>query len=137
MEAVLVPLIVFGFVGAIIITPMVLEYKAKEKRLELLREAMAKGTPLDAATIGALGDLSTKRPKPTQSPGRRSLGTGLILTMLAAGLAGAAVVDGVYTPNRDNDQSLIVAGLILGCIGVGYLILSLIDYRSKPPSGSD
>jgi hypothetical protein len=53
------------------------------------------------------------------------------------GLAGAAVVDGVYTPNRDNDQSLVIGGLILGCIGVGYLILSIIDYRSKPRIGQD
>ena len=137
MEAVLVPLIVFVFVGANIIVPMVMEHRSKKQRQDILRDAMAKGTPLDPATIAALGDLSTKRPKPAQSPGRKSLGTGLILTLLAMGLAGAAVVDGVYTPNRDNDQSLVIGGLILGCIGIGYLILSIIDYRSKPRIGQD
>ncbi|MEZ6022211.1 MAG: hypothetical protein R3C16_02080 [Hyphomonadaceae bacterium] len=63
---------------------------------------------------------------------RKSLGSAVILLALAGGFVAAGfVVDG-FDPGGDAHRGMLIPAVIFGSIGVAFLLLSIVDYVTKP-----
>jgi hypothetical protein len=117
-----VPLFFFLFLGAVIIIPIWLRERTRQSAHSLISQALEKGQPLDPAimrelTQGAVRQTQTERP-------RRTLGSAILLLALAGAFGGIAYLD------ADQEWAHIPA-LILGALGVAFLMLALVDYTTK------
>lgn len=124
-EEILVPLIFFVFLGAVIIAPIYLAHKGRIARMDLMRQALDKGQTLDPKLLEQL--YESERAKPRQDQPRRTLGSGVVLTFLAIGLAAAGWMTDGFSP----DNGLFVAAVIVGCLGLAFIILAIVDYSAK------
>lgn len=122
MEAeIFVPFVFFAFLAAIIIVPIMSKERTKRSAHELVSQALARGQTLEPDLIEKLStDLQVEGDR-----ARRSLGKGIILTMLAVGLMGAAYFGDGW------DEGAMVPATIVGALGVAFLLLALVDYISK------
>jgi len=132
-ESVLVPLIFFSFLGAVIIGPMYLAHKGRLAKIELMKQALERGQNLDPKLLEQLYEVEASKKRPDQP--RRSLGAGVVLTFLAVGLGGAGFLSNGYDPSGMSDNGLYTAALIVGCIGLAYLVLAVVDYSTKKKDG--
>lgn len=124
-----VPFVFFAFLAAIILVPVWLRERTKQSAHNLISQALEKGQPLDPAIMRELTQGAVKGPQPDKA--RRSLGSGVVLLALALGfvLAGFAV-DGI--PGSVGAMSgMMVPAAILGALGVGFVVLAVVDYSSK------
>ena len=124
-DDILVPLIFFVFLGSVIIIPIYLAHKGRIARMDLMRQALDKGQTLDPKLLEQL--YETERAKPRQDQPRRTLGSGVVLTFLAIGLGAA----GWMTEGFSADNGLFVAAVIVGCLGLAFIILAIVDYAAK------
>lgn len=121
---ILIPLGFFVFLGAIILVPIWLRHRGRESGYKLIQEAMARGQQLDPRMIEDIVEVKRDRDGPRW---RRSLGAGVVLGALAAGLAGLAWVDGDTDPSK--------AAVILGALAAGFITLALIDiFTTRKPA---
>ena len=121
---ILVPLGFFVFLGAIIIVPQWLRNRTREEGFKLIHEAMARGQVLDPKMIEQIVEVKKDKDGPRW---RRSLGAGIVLVALAAGLVGVGLADGY-------DSGLIKAAAIVGSLGTGFILLAVIDvFTRKSP----
>ncbi len=119
---VLGPLIFFGFLAAVILIPIWLREKTKQSAHHLISQALEKGQPLDPdlmrdLTRGSVRQQQVDRP-------RRTLGSAILMLALAAAFGG------IYFVDPDNDWSRVPA-IILGALGVAFLLLAIVDYTTK------
>lgn len=122
---VLVPFTIFGFLAAVIIVPIYLRHKQKEAGYRLIHEAMARGQTLDPKMIEQIVQTKERQDGPRW---RRSLGAGVILCAIALGLVGIGYADGY-------NSGPIKGAVVLGALGLGFIVLAVIDMLSRKPSG--
>jgi Domain of unknown function (DUF6249) len=130
---VLVPFIFFCFLAAVILGPLYLAHKGRLAKIELMKQALERGQNLDPKLLEQLYEVETVKKRPDQP--RRSLGAGVVLTFLAVGLGGAGFLSEGFDPSGMSDSGLYVAALIVGCIGMAYMVLAAVDYASKKKNG--
>jgi hypothetical protein len=129
-EGILVPLIFFTFLGVVIVGPMYLAHRGRLAKIELMKQALERGQNLDPKILEQLYEVDQQRKRPDQP--RRSLGAGVVLTFLALGLGGAGFLSDGFDPSGMSDSGFYIAALIVGCIGLAYLVLAMVDYAAKP-----
>lgn len=122
---ILVPIVFFGFLGAIILVPIYLRERTKQSAHHLISQALEKGQPLDPETMKQL--MATQGNQRANQPDRprRTLGWGVVLLALAGGFVAA-----YYGTNADSDGFLIAAS-ILGALGGAFTLLAIVDYITK------
>jgi membrane associated rhomboid family serine protease len=125
MADVIVPLVFFGFLGAVILVPIWLRERTRQSGHKVLQDALERGQTLDPALVNQLtGGTPAKAPPPDRA--RRTLGNGVVLLALAAGFVAATFMSG-----GGWTDSMMMAAAILGALGAAFLLLALVDYASK------
>ena len=132
---VLVTLIFWTFVGAVILVPMYLKSRDKQRMYETLRLAYEKGQPVPPELIAA---LQTNAPAGSMvSTAERDLRRAMVLLAVGLGLCGLGyglwygLMSVSDTAAYITGGSIAGAGAIPGLIGVAYLIL-WITKRGHP-----
>jgi hypothetical protein len=119
---ILIPIVFFGFLAAIILVPIWLRERTKQSAHQLISQALEKGQTLDPAIMRQL----TEGVREKQDRPRRTLGSGVVLLALAGGfVASAFFVDGYA------HSGMMVPAVILGALGVAFILLAIIDYATK------
>jgi hypothetical protein len=129
MTAAIVPTVFWIFVGAVILVPIYLKSRDRQKMYDTLRVAYEKGQPVPPEFIAALQNNAA--PTAMLSTPERDLRKALIL--IAVGLGLCALGYGLWyglmsvsdTAAYISGGSVAGAGAIPGLIGVAYLILWL------------
>jgi hypothetical protein len=119
-----VPFVFFAFLAAIIVIPIWLRERTKQSAHRLISQALEKGQPLDPAIMRELTQGVSKA-RPQQSQPRRTLGSAVVLLALAAAFGGIALI------HRDAESWTVVPALIVGAVGLAFLLLAIIDYTTK------
>ncbi len=131
MEAdVFVPFVFFGFLGAVILVPVLVKERTKRSALDLISQAMARGQALDPTLIAKLSDDMLQE----GNRARKSLGNGVILLALAAGFVGAGFVADRFDPGGDAHNGMLIPAVIMGAVGLAFLLLAGVDYLAKKQS---
>lgn len=125
---VLIPIVFFGFLGAVILVPIWLRERTKQSAHNLISQALEKGQQLDPAILRQLTEGSTKQ-QPDRP--RRTLGSAIVLLALAGGFAGAAMVMNGFDPSGYAQDGMLVPAIILGALGTAFLLLAIVDYATK------
>ncbi len=124
-----VPLIFFSFLTAIIVFPVMAKENTKRSAHQLISQAIARGQELDPATIARMTDEMLDGGGGTRA--RRSLGNAVVLLALAGGFVAA----GFVLSNLDHDGEVLYAmsvpAVIVGSVGVAFLLLSIVDFAAK------
>jgi len=123
----LIPFIFFGFLAAIILVPTLVKERTKRSAHELISQAMARGQQLEPALVQQL----TQNMLDEGNRARKSLGNAVILLALAGGFIAAGYVMDGFDPGGDARHGMWIPAVILGSVGVAFLLLSIIDYASK------
>lgn len=122
-SSVLVPLVFFTFLGAVIIGPIMLKERTKRSAHQLLSQAMARGEALDPALVAKLSEQMVSE----GDRARSSLGKGVILLALGAGVTGAVMA--LEAPPLDS--GMFAPLIILGSVGFAFLALAIVDYGAQ------
>jgi len=118
--------IVFGTIAALVLGPIWFKERTKQSAHQLIAQALEKGQQLDPALMQRLTEsVDTKRNNP-----RRTLGSAVVMIALAAGFAGASYFSGDWEGGSATD-GLLMPALILGALGIAFLVLALVDYANK------
>jgi uncharacterized membrane protein YcjF (UPF0283 family) len=129
MEAELfVPIAFFAFIGAIILVPIWLKEKTKQSAHTLISQALEKGQQLDPALLQQLTE--TQKAQQPDRP-RRTLGSGVVLFALAIGFVVASLMSNGFDPSGFAGDGMMTAAAILGCLGIAFIVLALVDYSAK------
>lgn len=124
---ILVPFLFFGFLGAIILVPILAKERTKRSAHDLISRAMDKGQTLEPTLVAQL----TQNMLDEGNRARKSLGNGVVLLALAGGFLGA----GYMISGLDNDGEALYAmgipAVILASVGAAFLLLSIVDYVTK------
>ena len=124
---ILIPIVFFGFLAAIILVPIWLRERTKQSAHQLISQALEKGQTLDPAIMRQL----TEGQREKQDRPRRTLGSGVVLLALAGGfVASAFFVDG-FDPSGYAHSGMMVPAVILGALGIAFILLAIIDYATK------
>lgn len=115
----------FGFLAAIILVPIYLRERTRQSAHHLIAQALEKGQTLDPALMKTL----TEGQKKPQDKARASLGSGIVLLALGGGFAAAGYFVGGYAAEAFN--GMMVPAVILGALGVAFILLALVDYATK------
>jgi hypothetical protein len=122
-----VPFVFFSFLAAVILVPILAKERTRRSAHDLISQAMARGQTLDPALIAKLSEDMLQE----GNRARRSLGSGVILLALAGGfLAAGYVIDG-FEHDGDVIRGMAVPAVILGTVGVAFLLLAIVDYATK------
>ncbi len=62
---------------------------------------------------------------------RRTLGSGVVLLALAGGFIGASFMSNGFDPSGFAGDGMMTAAIILGALGVAFILLAIVDYASK------
>ncbi|MEQ1708062.1 MAG: hypothetical protein ABL864_07010 [Terricaulis sp.] len=125
-----VPFVFFGFLGAVILVPVLVKERTKRSALDLISQAMARGQALDPTLIAKLSDDMLQE----GNRARKSLGNGVILLALAAGFVGAGFVADRFDPGGDAHNGMLIPAVIMGAVGLAFLLLAGVDYLTKKQS---
>lgn len=120
-----VPFIFFGFLAAIILVPTIVKERTKRSAHDLISRAMERGQPLDPALVSQL----TQNMLEEGNRARKTLGNGVILLALAVGFVGAGYVASGF--DADAMHGFGIPAVILGTVGLAFLLLALVDYTTK------
>ena len=117
----LVPLSFFALIAAVVLAPILFKERTKRSAHQLLSQAMAAGQTIDPELIRSLTEgLAVQR-----NQARKSLGNGVILLALAAGFVAAFYFTG------DGDRDMLIPAIIMGTLGLAFLLLAIVDYATK------
>lgn len=124
MEAdIFVPFLFFGFLGAVIIVPILAKERTRRSAHDLISQALARGQNLDPSLVAKLSEDMLQE----GNRARKSLGNAVILLALAGGIVGAA-----YAADGPHFHSGVFApAIIVGAVGAAFLILAIFDYATK------
>jgi hypothetical protein len=126
LHEILVPLIFFGFLGAIIIVPRVLKSKERQAMQLTIRAAIERGQPLPPEVLEAM----TRNSRPEPSAGR-DLRSGIVWLFIGIGFAAFGVLIS-YEPGADDARyPLLGIAAIPGCIGLAFLAMALFNRGNK------
>ena len=122
-----VPFVFFSFLAAVILVPILAKERTRRSAHDLISQAMARGQTLDPALIAKLSEDMLQE----GNRARKSLGSGVILLALAGGfLAAGYVIDG-FEHDGDVIRGMAVPAVILGTVGVAFLLLAIVDYATR------
>ena len=117
----------FGFLAAIILVTTLARERTKRSAHDLVSQAMSRGQQLDPNLVQQL----TQNLLEEGNRARKTLGSAVVLLALAGGFVAAGyVIDGV-DPGGDGQHAMWIPAVILGSVGVAFLLLSIIDYATK------
>lgn len=125
-----VPLIFFSFLAAVILVPVLVKERTKRSAHDLVSQAMARGQALDPTLISQL----TQTMLDEGNRARRSLGNGVILIALAIGFLAAGYVIEGFDADGDAIRGMAIPAVILGTVGLAFLLLAVVDYATKKKS---
>jgi hypothetical protein len=126
---ILVPLGFFGFLAAIILVPIYLRERTKQSTHALISQALERGQPLDPALMRQLTE-GVQKPQQQDRP-RRTLGSGVVLLALAIGFGLASFMGAGFDPSGFASNGMTTAAVILGALGVAFILLAIVDYAAK------
>jgi hypothetical protein len=122
-----VPFVFFGFLAAVILVPVLAKERTRRSAHDLISQALARGQSLEPSLVVKITEDMLQE----GNRARKSLGNAVILLALAAGFVGVGyVVDG-FDHSGDGHQGALIPAVILGAVGVAYLLLAIIDYATK------
>jgi hypothetical protein len=125
---ILIPLSFFGMIAALVLVPIVVRERTKRSAHELVSQALARGQSVDPALVEQL----SRNIADEGNRARKSLGRGVIMLALALGFIGAGYVGGGWEDAHD----MAVPAVILGSLGVAFILLSILDYSTKRQSAA-
>ena len=125
---ILVPMFFFAFLTAVIIVPVIMRSRDRQRLHETLRLAYEKGQPVPPELIDVLQRSATGVDLRT-SPDR-DLRRAVVLIGVALGLVAMSFAIG-QTHGEDSRYGLLAGSAIPGFIGLGYLALWYFS-RNKP-----
>lgn len=126
MEAdIFVPFVFFTFLAAVIIVPIIAKERTKRSAHDLISQAMARGQQLEPSLIAKLSDTMIAE----GNRARASLGKGVILLALGAGITGAALASDGF--DHGVHSGTFAPLIILGSVGLAFVALAMFDYASK------
>lgn len=129
---VFVPFVFFSFLAAVILVPILAKERTRRSAHDLISQAMARGQTLDPALIAKLSEDMLQ----DGNRARKSLGNGVVLLALAGGfLAAGFVIDG-YEHDGDVIRGMAVPAVMLGTVGLAFLLLAIVDYATKKREAS-
>lgn len=122
-----VPFVFFGFLGAIILVPVLAKERTKRSAHDLISQALARGQALEPSLVAQL----TENMLQEGNRARNSLGKAVILLALAAGFVGA----GFMITGIDGDSHAVygmgIPAVILASVGAAYLLLAIVDFAMR------
>lgn len=124
---VFVPFVFFSFLAAVILVPILAKERTRRSAHDLISQAMSRGQTLDPALIAKLSEDMLQ----DGNRARKSLGNGVVLLALAGGfLAAGFVIDG-YEHDGDVIRGMAVPAVMLGTVGLAFLLLAIVDYATR------
>lgn len=117
----------FGFLAAIILVPIYLKERTRQSAHRLISQALEKGQTLDPALMRQL----TEGQREQADRPRRTLGSGVVLLALSGGFVAAAFVMDGFDPSGMAHNGMLVPAVILGALGIAFVMLASIDYMTK------
>lgn len=129
---VFVPLAFFSFLAAVILVPILAKERTRRSAHDLVSQAMARGQALDPALIAKLSEDMLQ----DGNRARKSLGNGVILLALAGGFIAAGLVIDGYEHDGDVIRGMAVPAVMLGTVGLAFLLLAIVDYATKKREAS-
>lgn len=120
--------IIFGTIAALVLAPIWFKERTKQSAHQLIAQALEKGQPLDPSLMQRLTDSVETRK--ANNP-RRTLGSAVVMIALALGFAGSAYFSGDFDPTGHAMGGLMMPALILGALGIAFLLLAIVDYANK------
>jgi hypothetical protein len=128
MEAdIFVPFVFFSFLAAVILVPTLVKERTKRSAHDLISQAMARGQNVDPELVAQL----TQNMLDEGNRARKSLGNGVILIALAIGFLAAGYVIEGYEHDGDVIRGMAVPAVILGTVGLAFLLLAIVDYTTR------
>lgn len=124
---VFVPFVFFSFLAAIILVPVLAKERTKRSAHDLISQAMSRGQQLEPSLVSQL----TQNMLDEGNRARKSLGSGVILLALAGGFLAAGFVIEGYEHDGDVMRGMAVPAVILGTVGIAFLLLAIIDYATR------
>jgi hypothetical protein len=124
---IIIPFTFFAFLAAVILVPVLAKERTKRSAHGLISQALARGQELDPALIARMTDDIAD----SAGRGRRTLGNGVILVALAMGFVAAGYVLDGFDPGGDAHRGMLVPAVIVGTVGVAFLLLAIVDYATK------
>ncbi len=126
-EGIFIPFVFFGFLAAVILVPVLAKERTKRSAHDLISQALARGQALEPSLVSQL----TQNMLDEGNRARKSLGNGVILLSLALGLAAAGLVIDGFDPGGDAHRGMLIPAIIVGTVGLAFLLLAIIDYAAK------
>lgn len=126
---VFVPFVFFAFLTAVIVAPVLAKERTKRSAHDLIGRAMERGQALDPTLVAQLSQNMLD--EGVGGRARKSLGNGVILLALAAGFVGAGFVMDGFDPGGDARHGMLIPAVIMGAVGLAFILLSIVDYASK------
>jgi hypothetical protein len=120
LEAVLIVAIVFGSLASLVIVPVYLRAKERERMQENVRLAIEKGQALPTDIVDTISRSARLPPSP-----QKDLRTGIIWLGVAVGLAAFGIAMGFEEP--DMTFPMIAFAAFPGFIGAAFIVLGLIN----------
>lgn len=122
-----VPFVFFGFLASIILVPILVKERTKRSAHDLISQAMARGQQLEPALVQQL----TQNMLDEGNRARKSLGNAVVLLALAGGFIAAGYVLNGIDNDGDAMHAMWIPAVILGSVGVAFLLLAIVDYATK------
>lgn len=126
-EGIFIPLVFFGFLGSVIIVPILAKERTKRSAHDLISRAMERGQPLDPTLVSQL----TQNMLEEGNRARKSLGNGVILLALALGFIGMGFVADGWGGDGDVHRGMAIPAVLLGSVGLAFIGLAIVDYATK------
>lgn len=122
----LIPITMFLMIGAVIIVPVWLKSKERQKMQDVLRTAYERGQPVDPAIIQAM----TSNIKHSTVPAPfRDVRRGVIFLAIALAFTIIGFIHGYFEGYSDAQWAWYVA-VFPGLVGLAYLILGMIARKN-------
>ncbi len=128
----LIPFVFFAFLAAIILVPTLAKERTKRSAHELVSQALARGQSIDPALVRQL----TENMLDEGNRARKSLGSAVILLALTGGFVAAGYVMDGFDPGGDARHGMWIPAVILGSVGIAFLVLAIIGYAGKRRSAA-
>jgi hypothetical protein len=128
--AILIPVAGMIFVGAIVITPMVLRSQERQRMHNTIRRLHEEGQTISPELLATLGNDDLMMSRLPQTP-MADLRRGLILLAVAAGMVCLGFAIDAGSANYTPIWPLIGASAFPGLIGVAFLIMWQMKLSSR------